>query len=130
MWVLRRAEEYDFERFKKEELSMPRVKANNITMNYDQQGSGEPLILIPTLPPITPAMHSRWQSTPSISPASRWIFAGLARRRQRRAHTAQNFSRMMWWRSCAQWESPKHMFPGFRLAQPQECGWRRNILIE
>src|SRR6185437_7201423 len=49
MWVLRRAEEYDFERFKKEELSMPRVKANNITMNYDQQGSGEPLILIPYL---------------------------------------------------------------------------------
>jgi len=28
---------------------MPRVKANNITMHYDQQGSGEPLILIPFL---------------------------------------------------------------------------------
>lgn len=28
---------------------MPKVKANNITMNYDQQGSGEPLILIPFL---------------------------------------------------------------------------------
>jgi pimeloyl-ACP methyl ester carboxylesterase len=28
---------------------MPRVKANNITMNYEQQGSGEPLILIPYL---------------------------------------------------------------------------------
>ena len=28
---------------------MPRVKANNITLNYDQQGSGEPLILIPFL---------------------------------------------------------------------------------
>jgi len=28
---------------------MPRVKANNITINYDQQGSGEPLILIPYL---------------------------------------------------------------------------------
>src|SRR3954453_9168819 len=26
---------------------MPKIKANNITMNYDQQGSGEPLILIP-----------------------------------------------------------------------------------
>jgi 3-oxoadipate enol-lactonase len=26
---------------------MAKVKANNITMNYDQQGSGEPLILIP-----------------------------------------------------------------------------------
>ena len=28
---------------------MPRVKANSLTMNYDQQGSGEPLILIPYL---------------------------------------------------------------------------------
>jgi pimeloyl-ACP methyl ester carboxylesterase len=28
---------------------MPKVKANTITMNYDQQGNGEPLILIPYL---------------------------------------------------------------------------------
>lgn len=28
---------------------MPKVKANGITMNYDQQGSGEPLILVPYL---------------------------------------------------------------------------------
>src|SRR4029450_4172557 len=28
---------------------MPKVAANKITMNYDQQGSGEPLILIPYL---------------------------------------------------------------------------------
>ena len=28
---------------------MPKIKANNITMNYDQQGTGEPLILIPFL---------------------------------------------------------------------------------
>ena len=28
---------------------MPKVKANNMTMNYDQQGNGEPLILIPYL---------------------------------------------------------------------------------
>jgi len=28
---------------------MPKVKANHITMNYEQQGSGEPLILIPYL---------------------------------------------------------------------------------
>jgi pimeloyl-ACP methyl ester carboxylesterase len=30
-------------------MSMPKVKANDITMNYDQQGTGEPLILIPYL---------------------------------------------------------------------------------
>jgi pimeloyl-ACP methyl ester carboxylesterase len=28
---------------------MPKVQANNITMNYDQQGTGEPLLLIPYL---------------------------------------------------------------------------------
>src|SRR6266403_932269 len=28
---------------------MPKVKVNDITMNYGQQGSGEPLILIPYL---------------------------------------------------------------------------------
>lgn len=28
---------------------MPKVKANNLTLNYDQQGTGEPLILIPYL---------------------------------------------------------------------------------
>jgi pimeloyl-ACP methyl ester carboxylesterase len=31
------------------ETSMPKIKVNNITMNYDQQGTGEPLILIPYL---------------------------------------------------------------------------------
>ncbi len=28
---------------------MPKIRANHITLNYDQQGSGEPLILIPYL---------------------------------------------------------------------------------
>ena len=28
---------------------MPKIRAGNITMNYDQQGSGEPLLLIPYL---------------------------------------------------------------------------------
>jgi pimeloyl-ACP methyl ester carboxylesterase len=28
---------------------MPKIRANNITINYDQQGNGEPLILIPYL---------------------------------------------------------------------------------
>ena len=28
---------------------MPKVKVNDIAMNYDQQGAGEPLILIPYL---------------------------------------------------------------------------------
>jgi pimeloyl-ACP methyl ester carboxylesterase len=31
------------------EVELPKVKANDITMNYEQQGTGEPLILIPYL---------------------------------------------------------------------------------
>jgi pimeloyl-ACP methyl ester carboxylesterase len=33
----------------REEEKMPKVKANDITMNYEQQGKGEPLVLIPYL---------------------------------------------------------------------------------
>src|SRR4029453_16056613 len=28
---------------------MPKVKANNVTLNYEEQGAGEPLLLIPYL---------------------------------------------------------------------------------
>jgi hypothetical protein len=28
---------------------MPKVKANHLTVNHDQQGSGDPLVLIPHL---------------------------------------------------------------------------------
>src|SRR5690348_14842152 len=31
------------------EVVMPKVKANNITLHYEQQGSGDPLVLIPYL---------------------------------------------------------------------------------
>ena len=48
---------------------MPKLVANNITMNYDQQGTGEPLILIPISPRITPAMRFRCRRTPGTSPA-------------------------------------------------------------
>src|SRR5689334_3439165 len=33
----------------KGEDAMPKVKANQITINYEQQGTGEPLLLIPYL---------------------------------------------------------------------------------
>jgi pimeloyl-ACP methyl ester carboxylesterase len=32
---------------KEDETPMPKVKANHLTINYDQQGTGEPLLLIP-----------------------------------------------------------------------------------
>src|SRR5712692_9753128 len=31
------------------ETSIPKIKVNNITMNYNQEGTGEPLVLIPYL---------------------------------------------------------------------------------
>src|SRR6266436_3069649 len=34
---------------KKGEGNMPKVRANEISINYEQQGTGEPLILIPYL---------------------------------------------------------------------------------
>src|SRR5712692_3411043 len=34
---------------RREERQMPRVKVNDINMNYEQQGAGEPLLLIPYL---------------------------------------------------------------------------------
>src|SRR6185312_8844116 len=34
---------------KKGEGNMPKIQVNEITMNYDQQGTGEPLVLIPYL---------------------------------------------------------------------------------
>ncbi len=37
------------EMVKRGEGNMPKVQANGITLNYDQQGTGEPLILIPYL---------------------------------------------------------------------------------
>jgi pimeloyl-ACP methyl ester carboxylesterase len=33
----------------KTEITMPKIKANNITVNYEREGTGEPLILIPYL---------------------------------------------------------------------------------
>jgi len=31
------------------EKEMPKIKVNDITINYEQQGTGEPLVLIPYL---------------------------------------------------------------------------------
>ena len=71
---------------------MPKVTANNITMNYDQQGTGEPLILIPYLAADhacyafqlgdTPALHLYFPRSPRnwwIGQAARGIYDGTAR---------------------------------------------------
>ena len=60
---------------------MPKVRANNITMNYDQKGTGEPLILIPYLAAdyacyafqvAEYSKHFTCISTPSQSTSSPW----------------------------------------------------------
>jgi hypothetical protein len=48
---------------------MPQVDVDGLTINYDVQGEGEPLLLIPTPLPTTPAMRSSYRPTPSTSPA-------------------------------------------------------------
>jgi pimeloyl-ACP methyl ester carboxylesterase len=45
---------------------MPKVKADHITMNLEQQETGEPQILIPYLAADYACCASRWPSTPSI----------------------------------------------------------------
>ena len=51
---------------------MPKVKANNITMNYEQQGTGSRWSLFLTWLPITPVMHSKWRRVPCrVTPARR-----------------------------------------------------------
>jgi len=50
---------------------MPKVKVNDIAMNYEQQGTGEPLILIPYLAAETPVTPFRSRTMRSTSRASR-----------------------------------------------------------
>ena len=58
---------------------MPKVKANDITMNYESQGAASRWCSSPISPPTTPATPFRSPITPSISPASRSIRAAPAR---------------------------------------------------
>jgi hypothetical protein len=54
---------------------MPRVKVNSISMNYDQQGTGEPLILIPYMRRSLPDLDAR------IAPGDRGPGRAAERRR-------------------------------------------------
>jgi 3-oxoadipate enol-lactonase len=48
-WLRRRPRERSTETSHKGGKEMPKIKVNDITMNYEQQGTGEPLVLIPYL---------------------------------------------------------------------------------
>jgi len=62
---------------------MPKVKVNDITMNYEQQGAGEPLILIPYLA-VENACYAFQVADYSISPAFRSTREARARPTSRR----------------------------------------------
>ena len=58
---------------------MPKVKANGITLNYEQQGSGDPLILIPYLSAETLVTRFKSPSTPNTSLASPSIYVAAVK---------------------------------------------------
>ena len=97
---------------------MPRIKVNNITMNYDQEGTGEPLILIPYLAADHACTLSRSQSTPSTLPASRSTSEGRVKQTNPRAPTPRSFSRTMWQLSCKPWDCRRRISPACPSVRP------------
>jgi pimeloyl-ACP methyl ester carboxylesterase len=69
---------------------MPKVKANGLTMNYDQQGAGEPLVLIPYIAADHACYAFRSPSTPTTSPASHRTCVEPAGRTSRNAVLAHD----------------------------------------
>ena len=72
---------------------MPKVKADHITMNLEQQETGEPQILIPYLAADYACCASRWPSTPSISPVPQSTCAGRGKPTNRNASIHRAFRR-------------------------------------
>ena len=72
---------------------MPKIRANNITMNYEQQGSGEPLLLIPYLAADNACYAFNWPTMPSNSTASRSIRAARGKLTNHREPIRPNFLR-------------------------------------
>ena len=97
---------------------MPKVKANNITMNYDQQGTGEPSFSFHTYPPITPVTRSRSQNTPSTLPASLSTCEGQVRQTNLKASIPPNFSPTTLPLSCGPWGSQRRISPVYRSVRP------------
>ncbi len=71
------------------EVRMSKVQANGITINYEQQGTGEPLVLIPYLAADMPVMPFRSLTMPSTSPVSRLT-------REERAKLTSRTARIRW----------------------------------
>ena len=88
---------------------MPEVTADKITMNYDQQGTGEPLILIPYLAADHACYAFQVPDTPGASPPFPWTCGERANRTNRRAPTRRRCLPTMLRRSCRRWASPRRM---------------------
>lgn len=82
---------------------MPKVKANNITMNYEQQGAGDPLILIPFLTADKPVTRFKWRNIPSSSPASLSTSEEPGKATNRDVTIRQRFSPTTLHHSCERW---------------------------
>ena len=94
---------------------MPKATANNITMNYDQQGTGEPLVLIPYLAADHACYAFQVPDTPGTSPAFPSISGELVNRTSRKAPIRRSCLPTMLPRSCRLWASRKAHVAGLSL---------------
>src|SRR5260221_3418286 len=107
---------------------MPKIHTGSITMNYDQQGSGEPLILIPYLAvdyacyAFQVADYAKHFTCISVD------LRVLVELTNPKEPTPPNSLPMMLRPSCRHWAYHMPMSPAFPWVQLPGCGWRPGIL--
>ncbi len=110
---------------------MPKIKANNITINYEQQGTGDPLILIPYL-----AADHACYAFQVAEYAKHFTCISLDLRgtgetdKPEGEYSNRASSRTMWPLSCKLRESERRTSQVFLLARQQACGWQLSILTK
>ena len=102
---------------------MPQVEVDGLTINYDVQGEGEPLLLIPYRRPTTPATRSSCRPTPSTSAASRSTFPARARATSRPGRTRPRATPTRSPPSSAPSGSSGRTSRASRSAPPWACTW-------
>jgi 3-oxoadipate enol-lactonase len=109
---------------------MPKIKANNITMNYDQQGTGEPLILIPYLA----ADHACYAFQVAEYAKHFTCFSLDLRGTGETDKPGGEYSTELLADDVAAFMQAagirRRMSQGFRLARQQACGWQLSILTK
>ena len=105
---------------------MPKVKANNITMNYEQQGTGETLILLPFLTAdhacyaFQVAEYAKHFTCISLD------LRGTGETDKPAGVYSTDFLRTMLPPSCKPRESKKRISPAYPWVRLPVCGWRRS----